>query len=73
MDINYMKESMTNHKPDEKEIEKIENVREGYKNLLDILYKNCNKSREFSISITNLETSLMYATKSIILDKFRNE
>lgn len=68
MDLERLKKSMTNIKPDEAKIKRIEDVRNAYKAVADSLYCNCSDSRELSIAITNLETSLMYAVKSIILE-----
>ncbi|MDD5589391.1 MAG: hypothetical protein PHP92_05025 [Candidatus Nanoarchaeia archaeon] len=60
--------SMTNITPNKEQIERIENVRANYKDIVDTLYQNCKESRELNIAITNLETSLMWAVKSIILN-----
>lgn len=65
---------MTNIKPDNSQIQRIENIRAAYKNLVKSLDQNCTDSRPLIIAITNLEQSLMWAVKSIVLeDKKENE
>lgn len=71
MDAEKVKLSLTNIKPSDEKIIKIENVREVYKTVVDCLNDNCKDSRELSIAITNLEQSLMWAVKSIILSDWR--
>lgn len=68
MNINKIKKSMTNIKPDETQIKRIENVREAYKDVVNILSENCKDSRELDECIKYMETSLMWATKSIVLE-----
>lgn len=69
MDINKVKKSLTNIKPNEEKLKRIEALRESYKDIVNSLSENCNDSRELSIAITKLEESLMWAVKSIILEE----
>lgn len=59
--------SMTNIKPDENQIIKIEQLREQYKNLVILVNDLGENSRCKNIAMTELETSLMWAVKSILL------
>lgn len=69
MDKEKLLRSMTNIKPNENQIKKIEDIRNYYKKVVDGLYQHCNNSRELSIAITKLEESLMWAVKSIVLEE----
>ena len=60
---------MTNVKADFDKIKRIENIRESYKKVVESLDQNCGDSRELDIAIVNLEQSLMFAVKSIVLYK----
>lgn len=68
MDIEKVKLSLTNIKPSDEKIVRIEDVRNAYKTVADCLNVTCKDSRELSLAITNLEQSLMWAVKSIILN-----
>jgi hypothetical protein len=68
MDVEKIKLSLTNIKPSDEKILRIENVRGAYKTIVDNLGFNCKDSRELSLAVTNLEQSLMWAVKSIILN-----
>lgn len=57
--------------PDESKLPAINAVREAYTDLLYVLKMNCPQSREASVAVTELETSAMWAIKSIVLP--RNE
>lgn len=70
--LKRLQESMTNHTPTESQIAKIEAVREAYKQVGAILIANVPASRERAVAITELETSLMWATKAIILNPDRD-
>lgn len=64
--------SLTNIKPSENKIKRIEILRDSYKNIASSLFKNCkgfDNTRECSIAITKLEESLMWAVKSIVLEE----
>lgn len=68
MDIEYYIKSFSHVKPTNDQLKRIENVRNIYKCILSSLYKHCKQSRELSIALDNLENSLMYAVKSIVLE-----
>ncbi len=61
--------SLTNHKPDEDSLIKIEEFREYSKSFGDKIIELCPDGRYKSIALTNLEETVMWAIKSIILDK----
>lgn len=67
MNLNRTLRSMTNITPDKDRIDKIEDVREGYKNLAKILFVNCPDSLNLDLAVERLEDSLMRAVKSIVL------
>lgn len=55
--------------PNENKLPAIGSVREAYFVLLGVLKDNCPQSRELSVAITELETSAMWAIKSIALPR----
>ena len=68
MTIEELHLSMTNIKPNEEQINRIENVRAVAKVLGETIHKNCPVSRPRSLAFTKLEESLMWAVKSIVLE-----
>lgn len=56
------------HKPGERGRERLEQIREAYSELKQAVERLCPASRERSVAITELETSAMWATKSIVLN-----
>lgn len=62
--------NMTNQTPDEQQIERIERLREHYKQAASMIYVNCPKSRERSLALTDLEESLMWAVGSIVRENW---
>jgi hypothetical protein len=60
---------MTNQTPSKEKIERIEEVRKVYKKVAAAMVLNCGPGREFETSVTMLETALMWAIKSIILEE----
>lgn len=68
MDKDKILKSMTNIKPSDSQIQRIENIRDEYKKVVDSLIQNCKESRELMLAITELEGSLMWAVKSIVLE-----
>lgn len=69
MDLNSIIISMTNKTPSKEKIERIEQVRGRYKKTAAAMVLNCCPGREFEISVQMLETALMWAVKSIILEE----
>jgi hypothetical protein len=68
MDIDTIKKSMTNISPNKDQIKKIESLREHYKNLVDLVNVSCVDSRSKNIAMTDLENSLMWVVKCIVLE-----
>jgi hypothetical protein len=64
----YFIKSFSHQQPTTEQLKRIEYIRLSYKLLLDEIYKTCKESRELSLALTNLENSLMYAVKSIVLE-----
>lgn len=64
----YMEASLTNHTPTEAQIEAIANVRHYAKKLTTRIFNNCPPSAERTIALRDLEVSVMYAVKSIVLE-----
>ncbi len=60
--------SMTNQKPNNNQIERIERIREIYKTVTKTIFDNCNDSLYLDEAVKNLELSLMLAVKSIVLN-----
>ena len=56
------------HRPSDEGARKCKELREAYGALLEKLTEFCPGSRELSVAITNLETSAMWAVKSIVLN-----
>ncbi|MEF2293134.1 hypothetical protein [Virgibacillus dokdonensis] len=53
------------HAPKEGQVEKYNTIREKAKELAYLLEEVCPNSREKSVALTNLETSVMWANASI--------
>lgn len=72
MDKERLLKSMTNIKPNENQIERIETIRSKYKEVIEVIFNNIevhsSENKEIKISITKLEESLMWIVKSIILE-----
>lgn len=68
MNQDYYIKSFSHVAPTSEQLKRIEQLRLCYKLLLDELVKNCKESRELNIALSNLENSLMYAVKSIVLE-----
>lgn len=58
-------------KPSEERLVTIAIVREAYRTCLAIVEEQCPNSREKSIAITELETSAMWAVKSVVIQDFK--
>lgn len=64
----YFERSFTNITPTPEQIELIEIMRSNYKFLMALVIENNPPGRCRSLALTNLETSLMYAVKGILLE-----
>lgn len=60
-------ESLTNHKPDEEQISRIEDLRRGADQFTTFLDVHVPDSREKSLAKTKLEECVMWAVKGLIL------
>jgi hypothetical protein len=54
------------HKPSPEGLAKIKALRESFSNLCTIIGEVCPDSREKSVALTNLETTAMWAVKSVV-------
>lgn len=61
------KRSMTNVRPGDEAIEKIEEVREKAKEMVDVIFFCIPECRERSLALTHLEETVMWAVKGICL------
>ncbi len=59
-------------KPNDDQVQRIEEVRQGCKQLFNILLGSVQLSRERSLAITKLEEVSMWANKGIVFEKERN-
>lgn len=66
--LEQMLMSFTNITPSDQQIGRIEAIRNNFKDALEALYHFSNASRERSIAVQHLETSLMYAVKGVLLE-----
>ena len=61
-----MKKTYAYHKPSESGIGKIAKLRKAFSDLHDAIEELCPNSRERSVALTNLETTAMWAIKSVV-------
>lgn len=54
------------HKPSNTGIEKIKTLREAFSSLHNLINEVAPNSREKSVALTNLETTAMWAIKSVV-------
>lgn len=54
------------HAPSPESMQRITKIREAYSALHEVLTANGTPSRELSVAITELETSAMWAIKSVV-------
>lgn len=64
-----MLRSFTNITPTAEQIERIEQLRDIYKDAMFRVITFADNGRERSLALTNLETSLMYAVKAILMSE----
>jgi hypothetical protein len=63
-----MLKSFSYHRPSAAGVEKIASLRQAFSDLAELIERLVPPSRERSIAITNLETSAMWAIKSIVVN-----
>lgn len=68
-----MKKTYAYHKPSGDAMLQIKHLREHFSDLHDLIESICPQSRERSVALTELETSAMWAIKSIVLNDPRSE
>lgn len=64
----YFERSFTNITPTPEQVELIETLRLNYKVLMEMVIETGSVGRCRALALTNLETSLMYAVKGILLE-----
>lgn len=68
-----MKKTFAYHKPGNDGIVKITTIREAFSTLSDLIESTCPASREKSVALTNLETTAMWAIKSVVCNDPESE
>jgi hypothetical protein len=63
-----VEQSLTRHKPTPEQAGRIERIRGAAKAFAEAIETEAKPSRETSLAMTNLEQSLMWATKGVILE-----
>jgi hypothetical protein len=61
------------HKPSDEGLGKINAIREKYSEVKKLLEDICPSSRQLSVAITELETSAMWAIKSVVFNDPKSE
>ena len=56
------------HKPSQKGLYQINRLREAFSELAEIIQEVCPESRHKAITITNLETTAMWAVKAVVFN-----
>lgn len=68
MDKEYYLKSMTNLNVSEEAGKKMDAVRAAYHGVIEAIFETMPNSRERAKTLTELETSLMWAIKAIVLE-----
>lgn len=68
-----MDKTFAYHKPSVESLSKITNLRVAFSNLKYIIDQTCPNSREKSVAVTELETSAMWAIKSVVCNDPESE
>lgn len=61
------------HKPSQEGLDKISRLREAYSTLHDAITEVAPNSRERAVALTELETSAMWAVKSVVFNDTDSE
>lgn len=61
-----MEKTYAYHKPSDDGLTKIKTLREAFSSLHNLIKEVAPESREKSVSLTNLETTAMWAIKSVV-------
>lgn len=56
------------HKPSPEGLNKINELRLAYSEMMRVIEANCPNSRQKSVAITELETSAMWAIKAVVFN-----
>ena len=67
--IDELNLSLTNHTPGPDAIAQIERIRDAAKALGTAILRECPPSRERSVALTEMETAVMWAVKSVALPR----
>lgn len=66
--LQLLERSLTNHRPSDEALERIESIRRHGKALGRAILEHSELSREQSLSLTHLEETVMWAVKGIVLE-----
>lgn len=69
----FMKKTFAYHKPSQEGLDKITQLREAYSSLHDLIEATAPYTRERSVALTELETSAMWAIKSVVINDPESE
>lgn len=69
-DFGRFEASFTNITPEGDQIERIEEMRGHFKSVMEHIIESCDRTPERTIALRNLENSLMYAVKSIVMEGY---
>jgi len=61
------------HKPSERGLYKINQIREAYSEVKQAIEERCPESRQRAVAITELETSAMWAIKAVVFNDPESE
>lgn len=56
------------HKPSEDGLAKITRLRQAFSNMAELIQEVCPDSRHKAVTITNLETTAMWAIKAVVFN-----
>ena len=67
--LHHLRRSLTNHSPDQEQVNRIELVRDLAYGFGVVVIENTPQSRAQSIALTKLEEAVMWAVKAIVLEE----
>lgn len=68
MPEDYIDKPFAYHEPSQDGLERITLIRKKYSEVKKLLESTCPPSRQLSVAITELETSAMWAIKSVVFN-----
>lgn len=65
--------SLSYHRPPDHIMDDCERLRAAYKHLAVVTIETCPVGRELSLALTNIEDSLMWAIKGLVIHDVKND